>query len=154
MKRIVLVAGTALAAAAIGLPTATAHNAAPRSFKLVEHAGSLSAVDLPPVSASHDAPPSAGDMVVLTKRLTTPGGARAGALHAVCTVTRPGAAIETSLFQCDASYVLRHGQLTASMTGKLDRKVTLAITRGTGAYKGARGQVVSNGSRDAVHLVR
>jgi hypothetical protein len=154
MKRIAIVAGAALAATAIGLPSATAHNAGPRVFKLIEHDRSLSAVDLPPVAASHDAPPSAGDMVVFTKRLTTPSGARAGTLHAVCTVTDPGAAIETSVFACDGRYLLRHGQITASMTGRLDRKVTLAITGGTGVYKRARGEIVNDEGTDTVHLVR
>jgi hypothetical protein len=96
---------------------------------------------------------------VFTKRLTTPAGSQVGTLHAVCTVTRPRGSIETSLFQCDATYVLGTGRLTAATAGAISApKITLAITGGTGAFAGADGEIVSrqNGgpARDTVRLVR
>jgi hypothetical protein len=159
MKRIVIAAAAAVAAAAIGLPAATAHPAKPRTFTLVAHTAGLSAIDLPPVAGSADAPPSPGDLVVFTKRLTTPAGRKAGTLHAVCTVTRPRASIESSLFQCEATYVLRDGRLTAATAGAISApKITLAVTGGTGANSAARGEIVSheNGdsARDTVRLAR
>jgi hypothetical protein len=152
MKRIAITSAVAaaLAAAAIGLPSATA--AKPHAFTLVEHDGGLSAVDLPPVAASETAPPSRGDLVVFTKRLT---GHRKGTLHAVCTVTRPRGSIETSVFQCEATYALSDGQITAATTGALSAaKLTLAITGGTGAYDGASGEIVSSETKDIVRLIR
>ena len=150
MNRIVITsaAAAALAAAAIGLPSATARPAAPKSFTLVEHAGGLSFVDLPPVAASQTAPPSRGDLVAFTKRLTTPGGRKAGTLHAVCTVTKPGRSIEISVFQCDGTYALRRGGLTIATAGPIARggRIALAVTGGTGAYAGAHGEVVSSES--------
>jgi hypothetical protein len=151
MKRITIPAAALLAAAAISLPSATAHSAKPRAFTLVEHGGGLSAVDLPPVAASEDAPPSRGDLVVFTKRLT---GYSSGTLHAVCTVTRPRRSIETAVFQCDATYALGNGRITAATVGSLSSgKLTLAITGGTGAYAGASGQIVSANGKDTVRLV-
>jgi len=155
MKRIAITtaAAAALAAAAISLPTATARPAKPHTFVLVEHDGGLSAVDHPPGAASDSAPPSRGDLVIFTKRLTA-AGKPAGALHAVCTVTRPRRSIETAMFQCDATYVLRQGRITAATVGSLSSgKLTLAITGGTGAYDGARGEIVSADGKDAVRLV-
>jgi hypothetical protein len=155
MKRIVLASTAAVAAAAIGLPSATAHPAAARTIKLVEHDAGLSAVDLPPVAASENAPPSRGDLVIFTKRLTTSGGHKAGTMHAVCTVTRPRQSIETAGFQCDATYALRDGRITAATVGSLSAgKLTLAITGGTGAYERAQGEIVSADGKDAVRLAQ
>jgi allene oxide cyclase-like protein len=150
MKRIALASAAAVAAAAIGLPSATARTAGPRTFTLVEHAGGLSAVDLPPIAASATAPPSRGDMVVFNKPLTTPGGRRAGTLHAVCTVTQPHRSIETAMFQCDGTYVLSRGQLTFSTAARIGSapKLTVAVTGGTGAYADARGVIVSTEEGD------
>ena len=159
MRRILIAFAAVAAAAAIGLPAATAQPPHARTFTLVEHAGGLSTVDLPPIADSAAAPPSRGDLVVFAKRLTTPAGKRAGTLRAVCTVTAPRASLESSLFQCDATYVLRDGRLTVATAGAISApKLTLAVTGGTGAYAGARGEIVSraNGdiARDTVRLAR
>jgi len=58
------------------------------------------------------------------------------------------------MFRCDATYVLRQGRITAATVGSLSSgKLTLAITGGTGAYDGARGEIVSADGKDAVRLV-
>jgi hypothetical protein len=160
MKRLALTAtATAALAAAIGLPAATARPAGPRTIELVEHAAALSAVDLPPVASSATSPPSRGDEIVFTKPLTTPNGHKAGTLHAVCTVTRPRRSIETAVYQCEATYVLRKGRITAQTVAPVGTasRLVLAVTGGTGAYAGARGEVVSKQGEtatDTIHLVR
>jgi hypothetical protein len=154
-----LAATAAVAAAAIGLPQATARPAKPHTIKLVEHQGALSTVDLPPAATSDTSPPSRGDELVFTKRLTQ-GGRNAGTLHAVCTVTQPRASIETAVYQCQATYVLRTGQITAQTVAPVGTasRLVLAVTGGTGAYAGARGEVVSRQggatASDAIHLIR
>jgi hypothetical protein len=48
-------------------------------------------------------------------------------------VTRPRQSIETAVFQCDATYVLGNGSITAATVGSLSSgKLVLAITGGTG----------------------
>jgi len=154
MKRIALAGTAAVAAAAIGLPAATAHNAPSRTLKLVEDAGIISVVDTTPDGSTAAGRPTPGDLVVITHKLTTPGGRKAGSLHVVCTVTSPRRTLETSVFQCDATYVLRNGRITASTASLLGRKVTLAITGGTGAYDGARGEIVSRDGQPTVDTIR
>ena len=77
-----------------------------------------------------------------------PEATKAGTLHAVCTVTKPGRSIETSVFQCDSAYVLRAGRVTIAAAGPIARggRIALAVTGGTGAYAGAHGEVVSSES--------
>ena len=162
MKRLALSLAVACVAAAGGLASANARPAAihHRTFKLTEHDGPFHFVDLPPQNGPGRTV-SAGDLVILTNPLTGRDGARAGTLHAVCTVTDPRSSVETAIFQCNGSYVLRRGTLAVSAIGPVAGASTLriAVTGGTGAYAGARGTVVSHrgrsGSRtDTVRLAR
>src|SRR5262245_9361006 len=110
---------------------------------------------------------SLGDYFVATEDLFRKG-ANVGADHAVCTITRlepTTGTPETGVAQCSASLVLPEGQLTAqgARTFALDAQEPpnffLAITGGTGAYKGARGSIHivdinETDSRLTVELIR
>ena len=159
MPRLALLAVPAAAALAVaGLSTAAAAPSKARTFSVLESNLQLSAIDLPPTQGTESDPPSRGDMVVFTKRLSTPSGKRAGLMHVVCTVTVPRPSLETSLFQCDGTYALRGGTLAISHGGPISaRTLRLAVTGGTGAYAGARGTIVSQAgsgdeARDTVRL--
>jgi hypothetical protein len=148
MKRLALLAVPAVAA--LGLSSASA---APKPFKLLESDLKVTAVDLPPASASRNAPPSVGDLVVFTKALSAPGGKRMGKLHVRCAVTVPRASIEVSLFECTGAFVLRGGELSMAYTGSLAaERLRIAVTGGTGRYAGARGEIVSRDDTDTVHI--
>ena len=150
MKRLALLAVPAVIAAGVGMSSATAK---PKPFKLVESDLKLTAVDLPPTADSADAPPSRGDMVVFTKKLSTPAGKAAGKLHARCVVTEPRASLETSVFECTGAYVLHGGQLTIALTAPLaSDDLRVAVTGGTGDYAGARGEIVAHGDTDSVRI--
>jgi hypothetical protein len=151
MKRLALLAVPAVVAAGVGLSSASA---APKPFKLVESDLQLSVVDLPPASDSENAPPSRGDMVVFTKKLSIPGGKPAGRLHVRCAVTEPRSSIETAIFECTGAYVLRDGQLSIALTAPIggSENHRIAVTGGTGAYAGARGEIVTRGADDTVHI--
>src|SRR5262249_2326354 len=91
-----------------------------------------------------------------------------GADHPACTTTRlepTTGTPETGVAQCSASLVLPEGQLTAqgARTFALDSKESpnfvLAVTGGTGSYKGARGSIhiVDLGETDSqltIELIR
>jgi Dirigent-like protein len=162
MKRLALSLAVTCVATAAGLASADARPAAvhPRTFKLTEHDGPFHFVDLAPPNGSGRSV-SAGDLLILTNPLTGRDGSKAGTLHAVCTVTDVRSSVETAIFQCNASYVLRRGTLALSAIAPVAAASTLriAVTGGTGAYAGARGTVVSrrsqSGSRtDTVRLAR
>jgi hypothetical protein len=73
-------------------------------------------------------------------------------MHAVCAVTRPRASIESAVYLYDVTYALRHGQITAPTVPAIGtaKRLTLAVTGGSGAYDGARGQIVSKQGRDTI----
>jgi hypothetical protein len=163
MKRLTLSLAVVCAVAAAGIASADGRPAAanPQNFTLVEHEGPFSFVDLPPVNGPGTSV-TPGDLLVLTNPLTHPDGSKAGTLYAACTVIDARTSVDTAIFHCNASYVLRHGTLALSTTGPVASAPTLrlAVTGGTGAYAGARGTVVSRvgqeaGTRaDAVRLLR
>lgn len=71
----------------------------------------------------------------------------------VCTVVQVTAPSEGVTFQCVGTFSLRRGQITlqglVEIQGEDDRGPwTGAITGGTGAYRGARGEAVTRGVND------
>jgi hypothetical protein len=81
-----------------------------------------------------------GNQIILNDRLLSEGE-EAGQISGVCTVTAPG---ETA---CAMIFVLRDGTVTAQLFNTPPPVKTFAITGGTGAYRGARGEgvLVENG---------
>jgi Allene oxide cyclase barrel like domain len=163
MKRLALSLAVVFAVVAVSIGSANAGPAAvqPRTFKLIEHDGPFSFVDLPPVQNGTGRTVTPGDVLVLTNPLRRPDAAETGTLHAVCTVVDARTSLDTAIFHCTGSYGLQRGTLTLSTTGPVAsaRTLRLAITGGTGAYAGARGTVISRrhepGTRaDTVRLVR
>jgi Dirigent-like protein len=150
MKRLALSLAIGAVAAA-GVATADARPAAvhARTFKLTEHAGPFSFVDLPPENGPGRTV-SRGDLLILTNPLTARDGSKAGTLHAVCTVTDPRSSLDTAIFHCNGSYLLRRGTLALSATAPIAVAKTfrIAVTGGTGAYAGARGTVISRRGHD------
>jgi allene oxide cyclase len=166
MKRLSLTLSVAVvcAVAAAGIASAGGRPGAVhhQTLTLVEHDGPFSFVDLPPVQNGPGRSVTPGDLLVLTNPLTRSDGSKAGTLRAACTVIDARTSVDTAIFHCNGSYVLRHGTLAVSTTGPVASAPTLrlAVTGGTGAYAGARGTVVSRvgheaGTRaDTVRLVR
>jgi hypothetical protein len=131
MKRVLVTAGAILA---LGVITAVGVAAVSRSstssattLRLVEKEQSFHFVDVPPRSGPNS-PPSQGDSFVLTSTLWTTADKRAGTLRASCVVTSGG----------------KGGSLAAMTTIRGESRTTrIAIVGGTGAYAGARGEVIS-----------
>ena len=135
-----IVISGALTAAAIGSSTAPAqtnHALAARTLHLVEKGGGLKMVDNPP-KARRQYDFSAGDIVIVTRDITTARGGRVGSLRLVCIAT--GATTQ----QCSGTETLRAGTLELAGTSAPHPTTTVAIIGGTGAYAGARGTSVSN----------
>jgi hypothetical protein len=90
--------------------------------------------------------PSLGDRLVISETLAR-RGRDVGTSGVVCTVTGAEPPYEVVTFQCVATLSLRNGQITLQglieVQGEDDRGPwTVAITGGTGAYRGAGGEAV------------
>jgi hypothetical protein len=90
------------------------------------------------------AKPRAGDVLVSVSTLRR-GGRRVGTSHLSCVITRPARTFGRSVYQCTGTNRLRDGSISLSLAARLgvDRVVTAAVTGGTGAYEGARGELVN-----------
>jgi hypothetical protein len=82
---------------------------------------------------------SLGDLIVFTGQLLQ-GGTEVGHQSGVCTVT----SVQRNEAQCNATYSLRGGQITAQALITLGSSAPYAgaITGGTGKYQGAEGEVI------------
>ncbi len=139
-------AGAALALA--GAAGASGQDAAPATtLRLSARTTALNIVDAAPRRRV-----SSADALVTVSALSDAAGTRVGAGHLVCAVTRPARSFERATFQCDGTHRLRDGTLTFSLLARLgaDRVITAAITGGTGAYAGARGELVNTARSEAV----
>jgi hypothetical protein len=144
--RILLVLAPCLSAAfaAAGASAATrtieAAGAASRAGQVTQTfvfdgAGTISFVDGPPAG------PSPGDTEYVTERLRDAAGRIVGTGHSTCVFTKmiPNDVLE----RCSASGTTSEGTLFFGGVGHLNStNPPWQITRGTGAYKGAHGQLV------------
>ena len=137
----VLAAATAIALLSAAIAFTEGSNAQkltgqPRTLRLVEKGGDLKFVDNPP-RAKHQYDFSAGDVVIVTRDLYTQRGARAGSLKLVCIAT------SQTTQQCNGTETLAGGTLEVAGLSTPATSTTVAITGGTGSYRGARGTSIS-----------
>jgi hypothetical protein len=130
-----------------------------RTLVLVSRQQELSVVDLPPSGLSQ------GDTRVFNFAVYDASGThRIGRMDGVCQVTDPPdeAGESRIVAQCVKTFVLASGSITvqgdatyAMLPDKFPYPAVQAITGGTGAYRGARGQVklVTRGS-DLIHTMQ
>jgi hypothetical protein len=144
-----IVLGTTLAASAVAAAviagTGQAQDPAGRTLQIKASSPDVRYVDLAPRMRTRRSAPSTGDLVISAGTLADAAGARLGTSHLVCAITDPRGAIQRSILQCTGTWRLRDGTLSFAVADALasDRTVTAAITGGTGAYAGARGEAVS-----------
>jgi hypothetical protein len=96
--------------------------------------------------------PSLGDELVFSETLSR-RGREVGTSGVVCTITHVTPPYDVLMLQCVATLSLRSGQITIQglieVQGEDDLgPFTLAITGGTGAYRGAGGDLVVRGVTD------
>ncbi len=129
--------GAVVAAAATGTNAqAQAAGAAARTLRLVEKGGGLKIIDNPP-KARHQFDISAGDIIIVTRDITTAHGGGVGSLRLVCIAT--GATTQ----QCTGSEVLAGGTLELAGVSAPSPSTVVAVVGGTGRYTGAHGSSVS-----------
>ena len=88
-KRLAIATAVAVIPATLVLNTSSATGSADTTIRLVERPGSFVFIDVPPMQADMQAPPTVGDGFALTQRLFRNGN-RVGSLVAKCTfVTVP-----------------------------------------------------------------
>lgn len=115
-------------------------------------AGSLlNFIDNPPRSRERRGAPRAslGDQLALSTRLLDAAGGRAGRLEATCTTVKPGRVQDGAVFLCAAVAHLADGDIflaTRFTPANGPSDVHGALTGGTGAYLGARGDVTMTGA--------
>jgi hypothetical protein len=144
MRRLILVAsvaGAALAVAVVAAATTGAQGTAPPSgtleLVLPEEGSRFRFVDNPPLRRE-----SAGDMAVVTGRLTDATGARAGRLQAYFLATTSGDFDRRFRGQAAGTLMLAGGDIVLEgVTDDTREPEFLAIAGGTGQYAGARGTV-------------
>ena len=166
MKRLPLIGIAAASAIALVAAFAFTGNAqtGERTIVLKESGRNqlFTIVDNPPLAKQRrDAPPavSLGDQLVISNRLLDSAGNPAGRIEAVCTTVKPARALGAgAVYLCTAVSHLSDGDLflTTRLTpvdGPSD--VRGALTGGTGAYLGARGDFTSIGepSTDTFHIL-
>ena len=129
----------ALAAAALGGSTAfaqTNYALAARTLHFVEKGGGLKVVDNPP-KARHQYDFSPGDIVIVTRDITTAHDGRVGSLRLVCIAT------DATTQQCSGTETLPAGTLELAGVSAPRPTTTVAVIGGTGAYTGAHGTSLS-----------
>ncbi len=159
MKRLAFAIAAVVAAGVAAIAVVANGNAqrgGERTFTLVARGGSFHFLDNPPRQGNlEEEPPTAGDGFVGAQNLYTRAGRRAGTLGFQCTAVVGGV---RPRLHCVGAYGLAGGQLMAQTVFATEERITeIAITGGTGAYRGARGYVVSRetreGSIDTIHLL-
>ena len=134
-----LATGATLAAG--DAPKRSSHNKRVHVITVQRDAGTQVALDLDhSATAAKPAPDSMGDQVVATANFSQ-RGKQVGFDGVTCTLVRL-----PSWFNCVASNIIRNGSLTVQFLADLSTFATkpqrFAITGGTGAYRGARGEVL------------
>lgn len=117
-----------------------------RTFKLIGFEPVSQAFgDVAPRSKNRRNPRfSGGDLYLVTRKFFDESNAPVGKLYQHCVAVRGGRTFERSTFQCIGTWRLRDGAIMTAVgfrATERDEDVPLAITGGTGAYEGARGQI-------------
>jgi hypothetical protein len=139
-KHILLATAAAVLAAsgiAAAAPPPGAHDAPTRRIPLVELQRSSTQLDLGKKAFSP------GDRQTITSDVLTPAGKKIGRLDDDCAITQAGKRPEAV---CTFVISLPDGELTGGFAQSLagsDSGKRQAITGGTGAFAGARGQIVA-----------
>jgi len=145
---------TAIVAAAVlalGAAVATAHGDA-KALRLVATDTQENFLDLGSPG------PSLGDQLVISETLARRGRG-VGTAGVVCTIVGAEPPYEVLTFQCLATLRLRNGQITLhgliEVQGENDRGPwTVAITGGTGDFRGASGEAVVRDISDTRTIYR
>jgi hypothetical protein len=127
-----------LGALVFGSAIAAAHGKHKRALRVVAIQNQFQAVDVAPTG------PSLGDELVFSETLRRHGH-EAGVSGVVCTATEVTPPYEVTTYHCVATLSLRRGQITlqglVEIQGTGDMgPFSVAITGGTGAYRGAGGE--------------
>jgi hypothetical protein len=142
-KLAVCAAVTAIAAMALlafGSAVATAHGKGKQTLRLLATENQSEFIDLGATG------PSLGDELVFSETLSR-HGRDVGTSGVVCTITAVEPPYEVVTFHCVGTLSLRNGQITLQglieVQGEDDPgPFTVAITGGTGAYRGAGGEAI------------
>lgn len=147
-----LTAIVALALMAFGTTVAAAHGKGSKTLRLVGTQNQSDFLDL-------GAPgPSLGDELVFSETLSR-NGRDVGTSGVVCTTTAVEPPYEVTTYHCVGTLSLRNGQITlqglVEVQGENDPgPFTVAITGGTGDYRGASGQAVVRDVSDTLSIYR
>ena len=140
-----LALGAAAATAVVVADGGRAQQPAGQTLVLKNSAMRIADVDLPPLVRSKRSPETPGDEVIVSSRIA---GAATGSRYLLCAAAKQGPSIEKALYSCQVTYDLANGTITAAGVGRIGASapVTVAVTGGTGAYAGARGEALNRDS--------
>ena len=103
-----------------------------------------------------------GDAVLVRLKMTSPAGAALGTAYSECVNVGAPAKGEQAMLQCNQTYRFRDGQITTTGVVKFSQLegLSIPITGGSGAYRGASGHLTLGApvrgfdSVDILHLDR
>jgi len=140
---VLAVAAIAAACAAVAIPALTSAQSSggARDITVREKVPdrNIHTVDVAPRSKSGKF--SAGDRISARQLLFNNQNQRVGTLYTDCVGMGPTASLFKATVLCTAVYRFHDGEITGVGAGLIDAKTLLAITGGTGAYRGAKGEV-------------
>jgi hypothetical protein len=149
MKRIAIsLAAVAALSVAVAIP-AVGQSQSPdeRTVTVTAHTASVKVVDLAPRGRV-----AAGDMLVGVSRLRDSAGRRVGTSYLNCGIAKGSRTFERALFQCTGTHRLKGGTITIAGVARLGsaKVIRIAVTGGTGAYRGVTGELVNTATSDSV----
>ena len=136
---IVVYAAVGSTAQAATKPTSAPKSSTTLSFVSHDEAGNETLVDLGPKSAPGG--PDIGDVLAFTQRLTT-AGRTVGQIHVVAI----GVDHQRNLSEATGTIALANGSIQVGGVVSEKPSFTLAVTGGTGAYRGTSGSMAFDAS--------
>jgi hypothetical protein len=134
----------AVVVAALLASTGGAQQPDERTFTFVESESSAAFGDVAPRSPGGRERFSGGDQKVFTSNVFDEANRRVGTGDYQCIAVRGARTFARVRFQCSGTVTLRDGSIVLAVGyggNQDDEDVLIAVTGGTGAYEGARGQV-------------
>jgi len=153
-----MVAALAAAAAVPALTGAQGSDA--RELTVREKVQAVTFVHTNPKASPRSDRLAPGDRVLTRQALSAENGGALGTLFTDCVNVGRGARVFTATLQCTSSYRFADGEVVAAGVVRLDAgaQAGFPITGGSGAYRGARGEITPGqpvegyDSVDVLHL--
>jgi hypothetical protein len=147
-------------AVAVAVPALTSADTPGQTITVRDKVRAAKIVDVAPKSKSKEQRLSLGDRVTTRQALFDESNRRVGTLYTHCVGAGPTAPLFGAVLNCSSTWEFKDGQVVGEGVVRLtgDASVSLPIVGGSGAYRGASGEVTPGrpvkgfDSVDVLHL--